>query len=493
MNRYAGNTIRTALLLFVVGAFYFQHHGGLADNGDYTRSMKAFTSGPVGFDTDWPARGTDAWNRRFFNNWLPYWKLDWPRFPKLDHTSTTLLWLPGVAINGLLYSKTVLYLPAVSLLPKILLVVILLLAFRWIQTSDLKRRNVAFLAIGVPLSLLLTNSDYTAYFSTFYQETGSLVFLLLTLAAVLYANHSSRPRLAIALGLAATLLLATAKTSTVYWPLIVVPWLFFLAFKRTPDSASRGSSGLGKTLVRVAWVVACAVVMVMIAATITRAKNSRDNAYNSLFYGALTFSSDPSIHLRALGIEDALPCIGESAYSPEAAAFLEKHRDRLSLATTAGVVLREPLVLWKMLLHAANSMQETRLDYLGRYAADDPRAQGPADGSQGLRVWSCLKSGAFPTGPALLIVLAAFALWFTWGLRGEGFCRDLSILGWIATLGCLAEMSVAILGDGRQELTKHLFLANVLFDIAAIAAVNTVVVRSWIAIGHHRLPSSPTA
>jgi hypothetical protein len=38
-------------------------------------------------------------------------------------------------------------------------------------------------------------------------------------------------------------------------------------------------------------------------------------------------------------------------------------------------------------------------------------------------------------------------------------------------------MNVQVLGDGRADITKHLFLANVLFDLAAIAALNVVVVE----------------
>jgi hypothetical protein len=36
-------------------------------------------------------------------------------------------------------------------------------------------------------------------------------------------------------------------------------------------------------------------------------------------------------------------------------------------------------------------------------------------------------------------------------------------------------MTVAILGDGKLELPKHLFLSNVLFDIAIIVFLSSVL------------------
>ena len=37
-------------------------------------------------------------------------------------------------------------------------------------------------------------------------------------------------------------------------------------------------------------------------------------------------------------------------------------------------------------------------------------------------------------------------------------------------------MAVAMLGEGRHELIKHLYLANLLFDLAAVACLNGVLV-----------------
>ncbi len=59
--------------------------------------------------------------------------------------------------------------------------------------------------------------------------------------------------------------------------------------------------------------------------------------------------------------------------------------------------------------------------------------------------------------------------------------RELAQVGLLATLTCLVDMTVQVLGDGRADVLKHMFLANVLFDIAVIAALNlgVIAILNW--------------
>ena len=88
--------IALCALSFVSAGIWLQSDIGLADNGDFTRGARWFTSGPVGFAENVPATGTDAYQKRFFRYWLPAWKLEFsPRF--WMRSSAQLLWLPGIA------------------------------------------------------------------------------------------------------------------------------------------------------------------------------------------------------------------------------------------------------------------------------------------------------------------------------------------------------------------------------------------------------------
>jgi hypothetical protein len=39
----------------------------------------------------------------------------------------------------------------------------------------------------------------------------------------------------------------------------------------------------------------------------------------------------------------------------------------------------------------------------------------------------------------------------------------------------MADMTITILGDGMVEVVRHLFLANLLFDVAALAFLNSLL------------------
>jgi hypothetical protein len=106
---------------------YSQYNSGLADNGDFERSMGWISPGPIGIEPNLPAAGTEASSKRFLNYWIPSWKMEWNiSASACPATSAILLWIPGAVLNYFLYSPKILYLPLLSLFPKLLLLGILL-------------------------------------------------------------------------------------------------------------------------------------------------------------------------------------------------------------------------------------------------------------------------------------------------------------------------------------------------------------------------------
>ncbi len=117
-------------------------------------------------------------------------------------------------MNWLAYSKTVLYMPVLSLLPRLLFIAALFGLFAWIDASRQPNKPVLLLLLGVPLVLLLSTTDYLAYLNSFYEETGSMVYLGLWIAALLYLKHRPQSLLRGLLCVGALALLVCAKDST---------------------------------------------------------------------------------------------------------------------------------------------------------------------------------------------------------------------------------------------------------------------------------------
>lgn len=464
--------VKAALLLYVVVAFYTQHDMGFANNGDFERVMSAATTGPANL----PERVRSDW-KPYSRYYIPYWKMG-PTFT-MPKTSAVLFWAPGIAANYAFISKTTLCASSLGLLPKLLLFASLWLLLRWIDGNFTQRKLTFLLLLGVPYALVITSSDYVAYLNTFYQETASFVCATLFFAAILWLIERPRHWLPLGACFVSLFLLTVAKTSTIYWTFLGVPLVL---------AVRCAAAQQGRFLKHYAtWGLAASVLATWLAFSVTHnAAISPINAYDSLFVGALPFSKDTSAALGSIGLENAEPCVGFSAFQEPGKTYFAAHRNQMSFGNTIRVILREPMIAPRMLFHAANSMHLTSNPYLGRFAYGDPRSSECSRLGEPYdpplyrtwvlpNIWPLAKYQIGPRGIGLLVftLAAAGACWL--GIRRRGPARSLAIVGLTALLACWIDMTVGILGDGITELPKHMFLANLMFDFALIASVGTAV------------------
>lgn len=469
--------IKVLFILVLIIGFYFQHNLGLADNGDFTRIMTWFTSGPIGIEPNWPSPNTQEWQRRFFNYWLPYWKLDFPGKAEMK-SSSLLLWLPGVLLNYYLVSPHILYLHSLSLFPKFLLVLYLLLVFYWIDTSELNNRvkMPLYITVCIPLILMFVNTDYVAYFNSFYCETASIIFLFTFLVSLIFLKRQ-KTLIGLFAAVVSLLMLSTAKASTFYWPLIAVPFIFSIW-------------GFTRKLVPYLYLgllVLIATALCFISALITRPPEyiRINNYYNSLFYGVLTFSHDPSTRLAELKLSKGIQFIDYSAYTSEGREGIKQYGNRMSPLNTLRVISKEPAIMIKITKYIWENMQVTFVKYLGKLPQDHPKIS--IHNYSLLNLWSHLKIKLFPRGDVLGLILLLYTMISIYAIiRTTGISQELGILGLITTIGTIIDMYIAVLGDGKWEIVKHLFLSNVLFDLSSIAAINIIVVVSMKFFENHK-------
>jgi hypothetical protein len=487
--RSPGAVVPALIVGYFIAAMAWQFHTGLADNGDFTRAIKIFSPGAVGIRPNFPPLHSDLWNQRFYRYWLPEWTLR--RQPEKAITSALVLWLPGIALSELVRPGAEISLPLISIVPRLLLLSELILLLLWARRQS--GGKVLPVTIGLPAALLLTTTDNAAYLNSFYQETIALVFVLpLVFSLVYLKRRPTLPRLAIVVVFLA--LLTAGKESTLYWPALALPLILYCWVSNEPvrwrDHAKR----------TVASGCAAACVLTLAAHAGMHFKEDGVNPYHSLFCGALTFSQRPAEHLQRLGLADGLECLDVSAYENRGAAYYAAHRNRMTFRNTISTLAHEPAILGRMEGHVLARMQDLSLEYLGKYSANDPRSSlyppypDNRTGSEErcwnsreettlLNAWATLKYHCFPIGNLLALTLVIFVAWFAWSMRsaapaGQGV-RELALAGLLASVATVVDMTVAILGDGRYELIKHLYFANLLFDIAAIAFANSVGLWLW--------------
>lgn len=441
------------LLVFVLGNL-LNLNAGWADSGDYHRIMTWYTSGPSYQPSGWPEPGSAAYQSRFYRYWIPYWKLDFPGDSQME-LSVLLLWTPGVLLNQYFYSAETLYLPLLSLGPRLALFTFLCLVIGWVRRRS-RHPELHLLALALPLALLFSTTDVAAFYNTFYQETGSIVFLAFLLAVIAAGQFVRRGPTFYLVYFIAILLAAASKSSLFYLPFLAVLGVISWAQLRS------------KPKLYLPLVAALTIVPALASLALTHHETAHpDRPYNSLITGTLLYSRDLDRQLEKLGLTDARDCIGVDVYLPEGRACIQRIEDRLGYAVTLKSLLNEPAILLRQVEHLASEIQNTHLE-LGLYAQDDPLVRR----ANRLNLWGEVQTRYFPRGWLLFPTMLVFGAILWSGRRQPGLAGDLVPVGWICLTGFWVDLLIQMLGDGPRDLLKHLLIANLLFDFLLIATLN---------------------
>jgi hypothetical protein len=198
-------------------------------------------------------------------------------------------------------------------------------------------------------------------------------------------------------------------------------------------------------------------------------RQDRENtAFHSLYFGVLAFSENPIKHLDELNLTGTEGCINKPAFSDIGNLCIAKIHSQMSYSNTAKVILSEPKVISRLFAYVSGNMQNywPNLSFCNL----DSDAICPPSGL--LNIWNQLKSNWFPSGNLFWVGFVLLLIIASKGLRYPGIVSDLGWICLICLTAMIMDMVIAFLGDGKQEIVKHLFLSNLLFDLAAIFGLN---------------------
>ncbi len=445
---------QTALLVIVILFNVFHLRIGLADNGDFTRMADWFSIGPANFSENWVLANTPEWKLRFYSYWIPDWTLGKNRY-HYTFSSALFLWSPVVFLSRKLYSADTISLTVLSILPRAMILLYLWLLFAWINRNT--RRPLLFtLLMGIPLAMMMSTTDYLAYFNSFYQEVASMVYLGLLIVAVLTVRASEYKPLSYLFYFAAIVLFCMAKTSNFYWSFLTLP--FVLPWKSLRK----------KALLYVPIALILAFVPAYLSVTKTwPVKTDVYNPYHSLFLGALAYSEHPADHLQYLGYpKDAERCVGVSGYKPVGEQCIQTYWNMINFKQVLITDLREPGIYFRELTDTLRSIQVLTVG-LGKTAYGDTTVYQ----AQRMNLWSVIKTAVFPRGWFFIGTLVLFGLLAGLAMKQPGFVGALGTLALLLSIASFFEVNVAMLGEGMADLVKHLFLANLSFDLALVAVL----------------------
>ncbi len=441
--------IGLGLILYLL---FLQPFVGVADNGDFLRMMNT-----VGLHY----YGEESYADRFFSyshSRFSYENLFLGFYP----SSQILLVLLPRLLSGIFHGSyfDIRLLAAVYGL--------LLLAATWLTVKlGAKRSYVLGLLLAAAVLFVFYDIGYLAYFNSLFGEPVSMVFMLLTFALGLRLTAKEKPSgRDLTLFMIAVLFLVCSKIQNA--PVGIAFALIFLRLAKL--------DGMGNWRKLARW-FAAAVCLLSIVLYVTAPKELKHiNLYQTVFFGILNESPDVEGDLRDLGLPERLKVLAGTNYFQTNTAIKQDDPslkgdfyNRISHGDVLLFYLKHPARLIDNMEYAATNSMDIRPYYLGNYEKSEGKAPGAL--TYAYSGWSQFKRELVPD---TLWFLAVFYFIYYAGVCWEYFrtrkVREriagelLMLLGLIGLFSFL----VPILGDGRADIGKHLFLFNVSFDMMAV-------------------------
>jgi hypothetical protein len=425
---------------------------GIADNGDFSRSMQWFIEKPAASATNWPPDDA-AWDRRFTKFWIDEWTLkpDAEMAKMESRSSAQLLNMAGIAANAIAgnadYSLRIASIPA-RIVELAAFAALAVLFFNATGSAVLTFVTLFF------VSAILLDVSYKAFFNSFYEERASLLYLTILVPVTAMAFKAAggwgwKVVFSVALALFASSKAQFAPTPAI----LLIVYLLQAYISGAPGLVTR--RGL-------AAIAALFLVPQIIALAVTSGYEFRNvNAYNAAFLGALTFSDDPGRHLGDFP-PNATECVGVSAYA--AGTCFEELAPLVTHGKVIGIYLTDLPALGRAIGSAADAMHDIALPQYGK---------GHLDGLITPLIEPALWTGIKRLMPA--------GIWFyAMALTASGLLLPLSRIAELRPLVMAAQFLCAIavsqtvitvVGDGRAEIRKHLLTANFAFDLALVLTI----------------------
>ncbi|MFD0590135.1 hypothetical protein ACFQZE_19310 [Paenibacillus sp. GCM10027627] len=428
---------------------------GVADNGDFLRIM-----GTAGLNY---GNAAESFEERFFS--YSHSRFAYDSFFRGFYLSSQIALVVAARFVGKLLNSEYFDIRVVGVFYTLLHLAAGYLIIKW-NKSEFAVANVLFAGL---MLIVFMDIAYLAYFNSLYGEPVSLVFMLLALALALMISRSEAPsRLMLALFFAAAIFLACSKTQNA--PIGIGFALIGLRFLRL----RRDRSWRKLALVLTGTTMLASLVMYVAAP----GDFKRINLYQTVFFGILHESPDVEGDLKTLGLPPHLSVLAGTNYFQKGTAIPQNDPSlegdfysRISHFDVLAYYAAHPGRLLDKLEYAANYSMEIRPYYLGSYEKSEGKP--PRALSFQFSGWSEFKRHVIPN--ELWFVAGFFVLFFAgavyeWARADAERKRAAAELFALLGLTGVFSFMIPVLGDGVADLSKHLFLFNVVFDMMAVTS-----------------------
>jgi hypothetical protein len=326
-------------------------------------------------------------------------------------------------------------------------------------------KPLTHILLSMAVVLVFTDASYLLYFNSFFTEPSSFLFIGLTTALFLVLITREEPRIGLlALWFVTASLFVCSKPQNS--PLGLLLAGFGLGLSRL---------GKGRPWKFTASVLSICLCLLSYGYYLRTPPEIKEvGLYNSVFFELLRFSPSPQKDLQALGLQSDLGSYANThafeAGSPmKKPEFRKAFFDQVGIGNVLKFYLTHPTRFLRLMRRSAKVAFVVRYTYLGnfdRWAGLPPKSQ-----SHAFRLWSTLKGRLVPNSLWFIIGFFGFnAVVVLLIYRQTHDIRQKIILEFAAliVLMAMAQFMIVAVGDCDIEISRHLFLFNVLFDLCVI-------------------------
>ena len=337
------------------------------------------------------------------------------------------------------------------------------------------RRERVHALVWIGALVALTDVGYAEYWNSLYAEPASCIFFLLLLAEAVEIARAGQTSLAGILRWSLwSVLWILAKPQNAPIGLILGLFTFRLAMwtgsKQARVVAAAGSCAM----------FACAAFNVTTMPNYGR----QANTYGMVFSGILAESKNPEADLRALGLDPQLAKYSGTGAWSSGTYFPEMAASGVLRGVNTFTVLRfyllRPARMWRRLHGLLPKITFLRW---GGYGNFEPSAGLPPGAqSRAFTLWSGFHEHVLPSvNKWIVFALAGWPLLAAWRwVRGRDIVRRRRLeLLTLLPVCCLAALFSAVYGDAF-DVIKHMYLFNLLLDTCMLYAASA----GWRCVGN---------